>query len=398
MLRRLPTLFAIALSVLPVTTQARPIRVERIVMVMRHGLRAPIDGEVPAGTRTAVPWPRWPVPSEHLTPHGAAMIRLHARADRQWMVRAGIVPATGCPRPGAIRIWTNVAERTIATGDAFAQGFAPECVVPVGHLAPGAIDPLFEPLRARASDFDPAKAIASINAYTGGVDRLTERYRPAIAALDRVLGCGLPAGCSPVTASAVRASADGHGIDLSGDIRTTSGTAQVLLLQYAEGLAGAGTQWPQVDAATLARLGVLHSALFDVFTRPPYMAAHQAGPLARRLLSTLRATDGPSLDLLVGHDTNVTALAAILGVTLRSPGYAAGDVAPGGALAFELIEDRHAAKFVRISYRTQSPDDLRRGSGGVTATQVVLPGCANGPGRSCGLADFTDLLLRRIAK
>ncbi|RZM24457.1 MAG: hypothetical protein EOP67_46540, partial [Sphingomonas sp.] len=39
----------------------RTLMLEHAVLVMRHGIRAPLDGEVPPGTRTGAPWPAWPV-------------------------------------------------------------------------------------------------------------------------------------------------------------------------------------------------------------------------------------------------------------------------------------------------------------------------------------------------
>ncbi|WP_447410573.1 hypothetical protein, partial [Clostridium perfringens] len=66
---------------------------------------------------------------------------------------------------------------------------------------------------------------------------------------------------------------------LTGPIRRYSGTAQVLLLEYLEGLPMAQVGWGRATPAALKRLAVLHAALFDVYARPPYMAARVAGPL-----------------------------------------------------------------------------------------------------------------------
>lgn len=381
-------------------TQAAPrLKLDRVVMLARHGVRAPLNGEVPDGTRTATPWPRWPrwpVPQSHLTGRGAQAMAIAAKADRRAMAAAGLLPATGCPRPGQVRIHTNTAERTIASGDAFIRGFAPGCAIPVDHLPEGVTDPIFEPLNAHATRFDAAQAVAAIDRFTGGVEALARRHAPTIALLDRTLGCGLPAGCSPVAPSRVTPSADGRGIDLSGPIRITSGTAQVLLLQYAEGLPVRDTGPQRLDADTLQRLGSLHAALFDVFSRSPYMASHQAAVLGLRMLTALTRRDGPILDVLVGHDTNVTALAAALRVDLIAPGYAANDVAPGGALMLERLHDEGTGRaYVRLSYRTQSPTALRTLSDAVTVTPLRIPGC--GGTDLCDLATFERLLRSRLA-
>jgi len=52
---------------------------------------------------------------------------------------------------------------------------------------------------------------------------------------------------------------------------------------------------------------------------------------------------------MVGHDTNVTALAAALHVDLKAPGFARNDVAPGGALVVERLRDtRSGERFIHL--------------------------------------------------
>ncbi|MEH3121839.1 MAG: histidine-type phosphatase [Sphingomonas phyllosphaerae] len=382
-------LLALTLALTPALAHAAP-TVERVVMVMRHGVRAPIDGEVPAGTLTAAPWPAWPVAAEQITPHGAQALALRGRADRAWLAARGVLPATGCPAAGSVRVWTNTSQRTIDSGEQFVAGFAPGCGIAIGHRAAGEVDPLFEALRAHTTDFRAADAIASIENFTGGMDRLVAKHAAELRLLDRVLACAQPT-CSPGAPPALRPTADGRGVELDGSIRRTSGIAQVLLLEAAEGMPHPG--WGRATPTVLARIGRLHTALFDVFTRAPYMAAHQAGPLGRRVLAALTAPDGPALDLLVGHDTNVTALAAALGVDLVSPGYAKNDTAPMGALVMELLRDAAGARFVRLSYRTQTPAELGRLGSRVTTTAMTVPGCA----RRCPVERFAALLGARLA-
>ncbi|KQN89805.1 hypothetical protein ASE95_16650 [Sphingomonas sp. Leaf231] len=365
------------------------LRVERVVMVMRHGVRAPIDGEVPAGTLTAAPWPAWPVAAEQMTPHGMRAMAVRGRADRAWLAARSVVPATGCP--DRVRVWTNVSQRTIDSGTGFVAGFAPGCDIAVGRRAPGEVDPLFEALRARTTGFSPAAAISAIETFTGGMDRLVREHRAELRLLDRVLGCAQPM-CSPGAPAGLRVSDDGHGVELTGPIRRSSGIAQVLLLEKAEGMPVVG--WGRVTPATLERLGVLHAALFDVFTRSPYMAAHQAGPLGRRVIAALTDANGPAFDLLVGHDTNVTALAAALRVDLVSPGYARNDTAPAGTLVLELLRNgRTDARTVRLSYRTQTPAELGQLGSRVTTTPMTVPGCT----RLCPLDRFAALLSSHLA-
>ncbi|MGN7161641.1 histidine-type phosphatase [Sphingomonas sp. SAFR-052] len=382
---RLPLVLAAALTFAPQPAAARD-TLDRVVLLMRHGVRAPITGEAPVDTKVDGEWPTWPVAPEVLTPHGAQAIAQVARYDRRWLA------ANACPIPGSVRIWTNTAERTIATGRAYADALAPGCDLPVDHNPAGKVDPLFEPLRAGATAFDAGKAVAAITAYTGGVNALTARHADAIRELDRVLGCGLPAGCSTPGPATLTPARDGRGVELTGPIRATSGTAQVILLQYAEGMPMVQVGFGRADAATIRRIGTLHAALFDVFTRSPYMAAHQAGPLGAHMLGTLTAAKAPRLEMLVGHDTNVTALGAALGVDLDAPGFARNDVAPGGAVALKRWRGRKGP-YVTASYRVQPLDAIRSGAATVVEIPLTIPGC----GVRCPLDRFDTLLRAKLA-
>ena len=372
----------------------RVLVVERAVLVMRHGIRAPLDGEVPLDTRTGAPWPAWPVAESRITPHGVRALERVAAYDRRLLAARGLMTPNGCPA-GVVRIRSNSSDRTIASGQAYAESLAPDCDLAIEHKPLGTADAIFEPLRARATAFDARAAIASINRETGGMAALARRHGAALARLDQVLGCtSAERGCVPAGTPAVSASADGHDLVLAGPIRAASGIAQVLLLQEVEGLPRASVGWGRANPATIEQLGALHAALFAVYTHPPYMAAHQAAVLGREVLASLSST-GPRLTVFMGHDTNVTALAAALRVDLKAPGYATNDVPPGGALLIERLRDASTgARFVRVSYRTQSPETLRGLGQSASLVALKIPGCAR---LVCPAATFSRRLVSHLA-
>ena len=399
---RLPVLAVVAVlagSIVPagqpaVAAPTRGLVLERAVLVMRHGIRAPLDGEVPPGTRTGAPWPAWPVAESRITPHGVRALERVAAYDRRVLTEHGLFGRNGCPADG-VRIRSNSSDRTIASGEAYAAGFAPGCKLVVEHRPLGTVDPVFEPLRARATRFDAAAAIAAINRETGGMAMLARRHGAALARLDRVLGCTpVGRGCVSAGMPAIAASADGHDLVLTGPIRAASGIAQVLLLQEAEGFPRENVGWGRVKPTALEQLGALHAALFAVFTHPPYMAAHQAAIVGREVRASLSST-GPRLTVFMGHDTTVTALAAALRIDLKAPGYATNDVPPGGALLIERLRDRRSGvRFIRVSYRTQSLETLRGLGRSASLLPMAIPGC---PRRSCTAAMFSRLLSSRLA-
>lgn len=402
--RRGPFAWLLALAVLlapaaALAAQASPLdpppgmAVERVVMLFRHGVRAPIDGEAAAAAYARQPWPVWSTRAEFLTPHGREAMRRLGVFDRALFAREGLLPAGGCPAAADLWIWTNTAERTIASGQGLAEGLAPGCGVAVGHLGDGAADPLFDE-DATGAPFDAKAAVASIQAYTGGLDRLVRAHRAEIATLETILGCR-PCGLADIPSTLVP-SADGRGVDLAGPIQLTSGTAQVLLLEYAEGLPLDQVGWGRATPARIARIARLHALQFDVYNRSPYMARHSAAALGPRLAQLIDGDGGARVSLLVGHDDNIAAVASLLGVHIRLPSYGEDDPPPGGAIGFEVLRARATgARYVRVFYQAQSLGQLRRldrlSLARPPLVRILAPACAKA-GRPCRI----EALERRL--
>jgi len=402
---------AVAVPAPAMQAQAAPpsaLRLERVVMLVRHGVRAPLDGEPTSLAREA--WPVWPSPGGFLTPHGAEGMRLLGAYDRQRFASMHLLPSQGCPAPGAVRIWTNAVERTIASGEALARGLAPDCAIKVDHLPIGQDDPLFAWPGAGLPHFDAAAAVAAVSAQTGGPAKLIAPYGETVRALETVLGCDQP-GPTPTcdlaaAPGAITVSADGRGLDLTGPIRTTSGAAQVLMLEYVEGLPMDQVGWGRADPARLAQLSRLHALLFEVYSRPDYIAPRVAGVLGHRLLAAVEGQDGPEpaprLSLFVGHDDNIAAVTALLGVHFQIPGYGQDDPPLGDALLFEVLKDRRSGqRYVRVLMQAQTPQQLRDLTPLDLAHPPALlsltpPGCIQPGTGLCRLADFSALMSRRL--
>jgi len=180
---------ALAAGLLASRSDARPVyRVDRVVMLIRHGIRAPLDGEAAAARFAAAPFPGWTTPASRLTPHGAAALRRLAEFERARLLRQGLLPTTGCPDARGLTIWTNSVSRTIASGHALAESLVPGCPVAIGHRPEGEKDPLFDALEAGAVPFDAQQAAASINAELDGGAALMRGAAPAFRTMARVLG------------------------------------------------------------------------------------------------------------------------------------------------------------------------------------------------------------------
>lgn len=377
---------------------ARPqYRVDRAVLLIRHGVRAPLSGEAAAARFAPQPFAAWATPESRLTPHGAAALSALARYERGRLLQQGLLPRTGCPAEGQLAVWTNSVSRTIASGQALAEGLAPGCAVTIAHRPESEKDPLFDALEAGAVPFEATAAAASINAELDGGTRLMRGTGPAVQVMERVLGCDhAPKGCDfAAMPNTIAPSSDGRGLTLSGPIDLTSGTAQVFLLQYAEGFAPDRVGWGRASAADIATMSLLHARLFEVFARSHYMAPRVGGLIARQIASAFTSKNGPTVKLFVGHDNTIAAVTALLGTHFQLPGYGADDPPIGGGLLFERLTDRATGRHrVRLSYLAQTPEQVRQLSVLGTAGQgaPIHPlAMAQCPG-ACSLERFDSVI------
>jgi 4-phytase/acid phosphatase len=379
-----------------------PLKVERTVMLFRHGIRAPLPGEAAVDAYAHPPWPVWSTPPSLLTPHGREAARLMGAYDRQRLSGLGLTASRGCPAPGAIAIWTNTAQRTIASGEAFADGFAPGCGLAVGHQPLDTEDPLFHPVEAKAVEFSGAEAAAAVVAETGGPAALVAPNAGKIREMERVLGCdrAQPA-CDIASAwTGLAPSAKGDGLVLDGPISILSGTAQVFMLQYAEGLPLDQVGWGRASPRTLEEVSRLHALLFDIHARPRYMARRIGGPMARRISAILASKDAPPVNVFVGHDNNIAALASLIGAHFKMDGYGQDDPPIGGALELQVLVDRQGRRFVAAFYEAQTPDQLRRlvplSLANPPMRHALALACQASGSGPCRLDDFLAALDRRL--
>lgn len=383
------------------------LRLERVILLYRHGVRTPLPGEIQLDEASGKPWPRWTQPPSQLTPHGVAGVKQMGTYDRRRLAAQGLFAERGCPPAGQLWFWANTDQRTIDSAAALAESFAPGCHVTVRHLPQGSEDPLFHPIEAKATDWRAADAIASIQSETGGPDALLVPHADALAAMAQVMGCGGdrdPAWCSPTHWQGdLSLSPDTGDMTLTGPIATTSGTAEAILMAYAEGRPLDQVGWGRTDVLRRQQLSQLHALLFDIHARPRYQSERVASVMSRRVLDLLTAPTAPKLNVLVGSDNNIVALASVLGMHFQLAGYAKDDPPIGGALGIELWRRPSDGKrYVRAFYQAQSLDQLRNLSPlddtSPPAMQVLQPsGCMAGEHGVCPVESVVPALQRAAA-
>lgn len=368
--------------------------VDRVVLLMRHGVRPPTKAQpMPAGV-AADAWPSWPVAPGWLTPHGAEAVGRLGSWDGARLRRLGVLPATGCPASGAVTVVADSDQRTIATADAWLAALAPGCAIPNRHRPQGEDDPIFSAIEQGQGGYDPAAADAGVAAEVGpgGIAAVEARHHALLVSLDRILcgpaknGCGVSG-----EASSIAPAAAGKRPKLGGALDRASTAAQILLLEYGEGKPMAEVGWGRATARDIAALSAFHALEFRLLARPRAVAAANLSGIAPILREGLNGS--ATVTLVSGHDTNVANLGGLLDVHWEVPGIAADDPAPGGAIVLERLRDAKGALYVRALYRSQTLDQIRSatalGADAPYRAVLAIPGCnARGIKGLCTLAQF----------
>lgn len=418
-------LAALFLCLLPIDGQksedmsAKDGRLRFVVYLSRHGVRSPTDDPGRYDAYSSAPWPKWSVRPGYLTAHGFELMKLFGAYDRARFAQEGLFVSDGCANASQITILADSDQRTRETAEALAEGMFPGCQVTVHARPEGEPDPLFHSLHAGVGKSDPALMLAAIEGrIDGSVSNLTAMYHPQLETLDRVLaGCDRVPATNPKRISifdvplAHAEDAKDHSAKLRGPLSVGSSMAETLLLEYAEGMKGSDLGWGCLDEKKLREIMQLHTAHVDYTERTPLIARMDASNLLDHILSALRQSaegkpisnalgkSGDRALFLVGHDTNIATVAALLGLHW-SIDQRHDDTPPGGSLIFELWRSPMGVDYVRVYYTAQTLQQMRETQTLTSANPpervpVAVPGC-DGPDRSCSLNTFATIVHRAI--
>jgi 4-phytase/acid phosphatase len=328
----------LALAFLTAAPGADPPRLQYAVIVTRHGVRAPTWERDRLKQYSSDAWPDFGVPPGHLTARGRALMTLMGGYYGEWLRSERVFDGGGCASAERVFIWADTDQRTLETGRALSESLLPGCKVAVHSLDGEQNDPLFNPLSTPlpAPDLQPA----------------AKAHQPVFRTLNMIL-------TGDATASRVDT------------LNTASTMSENLLLEYANGFTGSDLGWGRLNASNLFDVMKLHTVYADLTRRAAEPARARGGNLLSHVVASMAqaATGaaspqalgraGDRLLVIAGHDTNLSNLSGLLGLSWQLPGYQPDDTPPGGALVLSLWRESNARLFVRAQYLAQTLDQMR---------------------------------------
>lgn len=385
-----------ALLALAGAAQAEP-RLERVVIVMRHGVRPPTKPNSELAQYAAQPWPDWPVAPGELTPHGGEGVRLMGESLRDAYVALRLLPARGCAPAGEVEVWADGADqRTRKTGEIVAGALEPSCGLAAPSAPPSPRDPIFAGSDAGACKLDPANARKTMAAAAAEAQaRQAPQLRAATARLQSILA---PAGCGAAGPVCLVQGAPGGAAATPVPFPPAAALAEDIYLEYADAKPMSDVGWGRASRADIDAVMRVHEAAFDGIRRDLYLDARRGAPMARLALAALAGSPlgggpkgGPDLKLLAlaGHDTNLLWMEALFGLDWTLPGQPEA-TAPATALALELWSDG-ARRFVRPVLYYETLDQLRTlRPAKAERLPLRFKDCASGPSGGCPLKALTE--------
>jgi 4-phytase/acid phosphatase len=336
---------------------------------------------------------------------------------REWLCGQGLLHQQGCADVSRVYIYADTDQRTLETGRALAETLLPGCALGLHSQLSGSKDPLFDPLEASLAKPDweiAAQAVRERLADPSG--RFRDLHRAAFETLESVLAGGGNAPQKPIEPpDEIGVSVTAKGIRLNEPWNVASTLGENLLLEYMEGMQGRDLGWGRLDANALFRILELHAVHADLMRRTSYLARARGSNLLYHVMQSMKqaatgkatagALDSPGNALLIvsGHDTNLSNLSGMLGLSWRLPGYQPDDTPPGSALIFSLWQLSDGAEyFVRAQYLAQTLEQMR-GAAPLTLAappaeeDVSIPGCESATVSSgCSWDVFTKAIERAI--
>lgn len=349
-------------------------QLKEAVVLSRHNIRSPLsDDTSPLGRMTPHKWTDWTAGTSELTLRGGVLETEMGQYFRKWAVDAGLFPENYVPSADDLNVIANSMQRCIATAQYFTSGFMPVGGVTVNHrYTPSKMDPLFNPQLTKVNPEFVELAMQQINSFGGkkglkGVnEQITPDYKLMMEVLD-VKDSPMAKSNDPYLKSfnnydtqiILEKFQEPHMASGSA-LKELNSASDALILQYYEQpdsiKAAFGHKLTRKDWERLAHIKDTYQ---DVLFTAPIVATNVAYPLIQYMYDELRSPDR-KFTFLVGHDSNLSAVATALGVEeYELPGAIEKKTPIGSKIVIEKFIGRDGEEYADLNLVYQSVEQLK---------------------------------------
>ena len=388
---------------------------EKVTILSRHGIRAPLVGYGSAlAEATPHTWTPWKTEGGHLTPRGGELETRLAHYMDEWFDAVGLIKKDSCPTTDQLLVYANSLPRTIDTGKNFVKGAFPDCDITVHNLEEvGKMDNTFNPIvRSPVDDAFVAKAEKSIDDMLGegGFAKLNERLAKNYQNLETVLDYDHSATCEKEKQCDLEKMpnsltfAQNKEPGTKGPLRNGTGAADSFILQYYEGYPANEVAWGKIETPEQWQAIVdLKNIYTDVLFTAPVLAKEAASPLLAFIQNSfadhgyqhplIKDAQKAKVTLLVGHDSNVASLLALLQTAPYQLPEQYEKTPISGKVLFEQWRDKDGKALLKIEYIYQTTPQLREDSElslkkPPQHVTLKLEGCPTDANGFCPMDDF----------
>lgn len=339
---------------------------DQVVILSRHNIRAPLSGEgSELGTMTPHKWFDWSAPASQLSVRGGTLETEMGQYFRKWLEKEGLFEENYRPAEGAVRIYANSKQRTIATARFFTAGLLPVNSTEIEtHGEYDSMDPTFNPVfTSMSEEYEKSAKQEIIEKFNDTIKSLSDNY----ALLEKVIDvnqseaykAGKFTGFS--TEDSEFSLALGKEPAVKGSLKTACQISDALVLQYYEEAdkkkATFGHDISEKDWEAI-------SEIKDVYGDVLFTAPSVAKNVAKNLLEEMKkemTTSGRQFTFLCGHDSNIASVLAAMGVEDYSlPGTIEKKTPIGAKLVLCKWKDASGKSFVSLDIVYQKTEQLQK--------------------------------------
>lgn len=292
---------------------------EQVVILSRHNIRAPLSGAGSAlDTITPHKWFDWSAEASQLSVRGGTLETEMGQYFRKWLESEGLFEPNYRPEDGAVRIYANSKQRTIATARFFAAGLLPVYDADIEYHAEfDTMDPVFNPVFTYVSDEYVEDSIEEIHEIFNPVlADLADNYDLLFAVIDADESDDYKSGNFKgfATDDSEFIFEEGKEPAVSGSLKKACQVSDALVLQYYEEpdrkKAAFGHNLSDDGWEAISEIKDVYG---DVLFTSPLVAVNVAHPLLEEINSEMM-TNGRRFTFLCGHDSNLASVLSALEV------------------------------------------------------------------------------------